>query len=281
MTNAIRPHAHLHVDVHGAGEVPVVLLHGLGGSGRFWNTLLETLGAGHRFHAPDLLGFGRSPWPRSTYTVDDHLGALESSVFAQLARPAHLVGHSLGAILALERAARAPEATSSVTLLGLPYFDDDAAAARGIEDATAWGKLVLRAPALAWVTCCCLCRQRWFWGRVLPPVMPRLPRAIVEDSFKHTYQSMSTTLRRCILEARIDRAAERVARAGIPVRVLAGEHDPLATAARAQVFGARWGARVDVVAGGGHLFAIDAPAATSALLDAALATPARALCAAP
>ncbi len=104
----------------------------------------------------------------------DSLACLDAAVFAYLVTPAHLVGHSLGALLALEQAARAPSAIASVTLLALPYFDDEAEARSRLERATVWGRLVLRAPALASLTRSCLCQQRWFWGRVLPILMPRL-----------------------------------------------------------------------------------------------------------
>ena len=54
----------------------VVLLHGLGASARYWDPVA---GSSQSFHgiAPDLLGFGRSPKPRSTsYGVDDHADAV-------------------------------------------------------------------------------------------------------------------------------------------------------------------------------------------------------------
>jgi (E)-2-((N-methylformamido)methylene)succinate hydrolase len=262
----------LHVDHHGAGPDPVVLLHGLGGSGRSWDSLVASVAGPHRFYAPDLLGFGRSPWPRAAYTVDEHLAAVDAAVFARIDGAAHVVGHSLGAVLALEQAARAPASVRSLTLLALPYFDDETEARAAVQRATFWGRLLLGAPALAWLSCQCICRQRWLWGRVLPPLMRSLPRAVVEDGMKHTFQSISTTLARCILERRLDAAADAVARAGIPVRIIAGEDDPLATPARAARYAARHGnAVVDVVPHAGHMFMLEAVDVAAVLLDRALA----------
>lgn len=54
----------------------MLLLHGIGGSARYWRPLAE-VSSGYRATAPDLLGFGRSPRPDdSAYDVQEHLHAL-------------------------------------------------------------------------------------------------------------------------------------------------------------------------------------------------------------
>jgi pimeloyl-ACP methyl ester carboxylesterase len=45
---------------------PVVLVHGLAGSWRYWRRGLDELTERHALYIPDLLGFGRSPKPRGT-----------------------------------------------------------------------------------------------------------------------------------------------------------------------------------------------------------------------
>jgi len=48
-----------------AGEGPVILaVHGLGGSGRYWQGLADAAGDRFRIVAPDLGGFGTSDKPR-------------------------------------------------------------------------------------------------------------------------------------------------------------------------------------------------------------------------
>ncbi len=110
----------------GAGDPAVVFLHGLAGSGRYWYPVAERLGQARlQLHLVDLLGFGRSPWPDVAYTVDDHLAALEGwRAAAGLAdTPLALVGHSLGALLALEWLARAP-GLAGAALVSLPVYRD-------------------------------------------------------------------------------------------------------------------------------------------------------------
>ncbi len=84
---------------------PTVLrLHGLGASGRSWRLVAERLAPAMRVVCPDLLGFGRSPWPPVAYRVADHLAALEETFGRDdgETEPLLLVGHSTGAVLALE-----------------------------------------------------------------------------------------------------------------------------------------------------------------------------------
>ena len=95
-------------EAYGDGE-PVVILHGLFGSGRNWRTIAERLGEAYRVYAVDLRNHGNSPWV-------DHMdyGALAEDVALFLddrgLERANLIGHSLGGktamTLALEDPAR-------------------------------------------------------------------------------------------------------------------------------------------------------------------------------
>lgn len=258
---------HLHVDERGEGDAPVVLLHGLGGSSRYWTTLLARPLPRWRCYAPDLLGFGRSPWPRVEYTVDAHLAALDASLPAGAA---FVVGHSLGAVLALERAARSPTTTRGVVAFALPYFDDEGQARDAVGRGSFWGRLLTEAPLAARVLCACVCRQRWLWSGLLPVLLPHVPKDVVADALKHSFRSVRSTLLRCVLQHRVDAAAEALARAGVPMRLVVGEDDPVATPERAAVFARRFGAAVDVVPRGTHLFSLTDVDATWRLLRAAL-----------
>ncbi|MER6948450.1 alpha/beta fold hydrolase [Nonomuraea sp. NPDC000554] len=86
----------------GTGE-PVVLLHGIGANRQAWDAVMPSLTAEHEVITVDLPGFGESPdlpdgLPHDLPTVVAGLGA----VFAALGleRP-HVVGHSLGGLIAL------------------------------------------------------------------------------------------------------------------------------------------------------------------------------------
>jgi len=109
-----------HLDLPGpTPDAPVVLLvHGLGGRWQHWAENLAGLAEHARVVALDLPGFGRSSPPRGGYAVDGF-----ADVVAALARelalpPVTVVGHSLGALVALRLAHRHPDLVSSVVLAG-------------------------------------------------------------------------------------------------------------------------------------------------------------------
>ncbi|WET76985.1 alpha/beta hydrolase [Amycolatopsis sp. QT-25] len=103
-----------------AGE-PLVLLHGISGSGETWAPLLghfERTGFGRRVLVPDLPGHGDSAAPRADYG----LGAMASVVRDVLAltrnRHATIVGHSLGGGIAMQFAYQFPEMCARLVLVG-------------------------------------------------------------------------------------------------------------------------------------------------------------------
>ena len=92
-----------------AGSGPlVVLLHGVGLKAEAWNAQIDALsGAGYRVIAPDMAGHGASPsGPASVQQFAARAKPL-------LTEPAVIVGHSMGAMLALELA---PNAKAVVAL---------------------------------------------------------------------------------------------------------------------------------------------------------------------
>ncbi len=92
--------------VAGDGE-PVVFLHGFGLDSEMWEPQWDAFSERHRVIRYDLRGYGRSSLPNGPYShVDDLLGLID---FLR-ARPAHLVGLSMGGRIALRVALQAPEA---------------------------------------------------------------------------------------------------------------------------------------------------------------------------
>lgn len=115
----------LYVREAGRGE-PLVLLHGLASSCRYWQDL-RPLAEDYQVLAPDLLGFGRSPKPRhGRYDPDEHVTALQRALHPRLGAPAHIVGHSLGSVIALHFAALYPDVVRTVTLIALPVVGNPA-----------------------------------------------------------------------------------------------------------------------------------------------------------
>jgi pimeloyl-ACP methyl ester carboxylesterase len=118
---ARQPWGRLSVQVAGEGP-PLLLLHGLGGSGRYWAGIAPLLAGTHTLIAPDLAGFGRSDKPRLEYTRDFHVESIEG-LLADLRVEGRfdIAGHSMGGILAALVAARHPDRVSSLALVASPF----------------------------------------------------------------------------------------------------------------------------------------------------------------
>jgi pimeloyl-ACP methyl ester carboxylesterase len=95
----------LHHVRRGAGR-PLVLLHGLGGTWRSWDPVLDALAAEREVVAVDLPGFGDSPPLPHPPTVAALADAVEAFLDEQGLRGAAAAGSSLGARLVLELARR-------------------------------------------------------------------------------------------------------------------------------------------------------------------------------
>jgi lipase len=95
------------------GAPRLVFLHGVTSHGRHVAHAAEHLA--ERFHvlAPDLLGHGSSPW-EPPWSVEAHLDAILATTGHE---PGAWVGHSFGARLAFELAARRPALVERLVLL--------------------------------------------------------------------------------------------------------------------------------------------------------------------
>ena len=169
-----------------AGSGPTLLaIHGLGGSGRYWNTLAERVA--DRFHvlAPDLAGFGHSGKAGHAFDRASHLDDLDA-VLAEMGgdAPVVLVGHSLGGTLAALWAARHPEATRALTLAATP-FPEETPDPRWGPDPHVPG--AVRAAGT-------LVRTAWPLVAFPLGVIRGYPPALVRDYGRQTFRSRSRTL---------------------------------------------------------------------------------------
>lgn len=100
--------------------MPLVLLHGFGGSIDHWRYNLGPLSDRHPVYALDLLGFGAAEKAPTRYSVE--LWAEQAYEFWQqtIARPAVWVGHSIGSLSVVTLAQRYPEAVRGMVLITLP-----------------------------------------------------------------------------------------------------------------------------------------------------------------
>lgn len=201
----------------------VVLVHGIGVSGRYFAPLVDALGPWARVVVPDLPGFGASPRPPEPLTIAEHAAAVRALVGALgLVRPV-LVGHSMGAQVVTEVAATAgPGEVGGVVLVG-PVTDPRAPTAAGqglrllrdlAHERPRWSALELREYLR--------CGPRWY--------LATLPHVLGYPTER------------------------RLADVGVPVLLVRGAHDPVAPAPwLADLAAAAPRATMLVVPRGGHL----------------------------
>lgn len=183
-----RPLHHVELGVELGAGPRIVFLHGLGATHRYWLSNLHSALAARRITLIDLLGFGDSPKPWFRHTIDRHLERLHAVIGTE--RNQTLVGHSLGAALALAYAARYPEYVGRLVLLSLPRF------AGGEAGAYRW----LRRSAEGWLftnvalmTVACVVTRRVL-SRLISRLRPDLPREVTEDVIKHSWMASTTSL---------------------------------------------------------------------------------------
>lgn len=111
-------------------KAPVVLfLHGLGDSGDAWREVIEKLPDHYRIVTLDLLGFGASPKPAwATYDARHQAKAVVTTYLRlRITGRVTIVGHSLGALVAVEIAKRYPLLVRSLILCSPPFYKVDEA----------------------------------------------------------------------------------------------------------------------------------------------------------
>lgn len=97
---------------------PVLLLHGLGVGGVVWQAFARRLLPRLAGIAPDLRGHGQSDGPYEGYQPSDY--AQDIVALLEHEGPMPIVGHSLGALVALETAAMRPDLAPWLALLDPP-----------------------------------------------------------------------------------------------------------------------------------------------------------------
>ena len=105
----------------GAGY-PVVLLHPLGTSVWTWEYVMEGLSRDFTVYAFDMLGHGGSDQPGRHFNLPDYARALDEACQVLNIHRAHLVGNSVGAVLAAETAASFPDRVDKLALVGAPVW---------------------------------------------------------------------------------------------------------------------------------------------------------------
>ncbi len=100
----------------GKGE-PVVLVHGLSGSTRWWSRNISEIARRYRVYLVDLPGFGTMRRLQRRFILAEAVDWLFEWMDAVGLERAHLVGHSMGGSICLRLAASRPEAVRRLVLV--------------------------------------------------------------------------------------------------------------------------------------------------------------------
>ena len=104
-----------HISDGQAGKI--LYLHGIGGDASNFDDLISGFD-GYHHYAVNLPGYGNAPYQKGDFTfagLSARLAKLLSTLSADA--PVHLVGHSIGGMIALDHAIRHPEQVKSLTMI--------------------------------------------------------------------------------------------------------------------------------------------------------------------
>lgn len=117
----------LHADVFTSEQksvATVLFIHGIGNKGSAWDEVIEKLPKNIKVVTVDLLGFGQSPNPSwAVYNARTQARSVLTTIFKlRLRSPIIIVGHSLGALVAVDIARRYPLIVRSLILCSPPFY---------------------------------------------------------------------------------------------------------------------------------------------------------------
>jgi pimeloyl-ACP methyl ester carboxylesterase len=240
------------IEVDGDGE-PVVMIHGLGGSTNTFTPVLPAFER-HRRVRFDLPGSGRSWRVEGPLSMEKFLDATRRAMAAAQAEKAHVVGHSMGTIIAAHLAAAEPGRVKSLALLGPLLAPPDPARAS------------LRARAAK-------ARQEGMRG-----IADALVQASTSSETKQRRHAAVAFVRESLMaqdpdgyartcEALADMQSADTGRIACPVLLVTGDEDAVAPAQSVRAMGGRIaGSRVEVLRGCGHWAPVEKPEECIALL---------------
>ena len=237
-----------------AGPAPaIVFLHGMRGSGSYWGDAIRPLADHHALIVLDLLGFGLSPWPRDIgYTIDDHVDAIRRTIGAQ---PVILVGHSTGAMIAAEYAARHRDQVRGLILVDVPLFRSSDEGRQRVRQISSLAAVFSFRPLLARGGCDLMCAFRPLLYRAAPMLDREVPPEVARDAVLHRWESFDGTMRHVILGARTEATVASLR--GLPVVFIHGIDDSVTDVPRVAELATKVGGRLFIIPGDHHAYLLD------------------------
>ncbi len=209
----------LHTDVRGSGKT-VVLLHGFLSSSRYWSKVTELLEQDYKVIAIDLLGFGDSPKPRrSKYDYEAHIDAINKTLKDQnVTEPFTLIGHSMGALIALRYSIVHEDRVRQLILANMPIMLGKRELRKEIFGSSKLHRFGLEFGLhhVTWAVFRSLYKLRWLPSRI------RLNLKENEYFFRHNASSRIRSFYNVIGSTQV---AEDLMRLKVPAQMLSGIED--------------------------------------------------------
>ncbi len=239
----------LYTEIRGSSD-PIVFLAGLQGSTRYWGTGFDDLAISHRLIFVDALGFGRSPWPESRTTLDDHIAWLHRTLAAAGAtRNVTIIAHSFGTVLAAYYAQRYPAEVRRVVLLGTPSFANESEGRQRIHEMSLLAAAFTFNRRLAVAGCTTMCAFRPLLRRTLPLLRRDLPPEVVSDSVLHDLPAVDGAVFEVLLKHPI---ATPLRELGPATVLIHGRRDPVTPLVTLEQLARETGAQLVIVPGDHH-----------------------------
>jgi len=203
----------------GSGK-PLVMLHGMISTHRYWNQVIELLPQNKwRVISPDLLGFGDSPKPKDAlYNVDESIETIDTAITSVAMPPYVVVGHSMGAGLALQWAVAKPYLFKSLVLTSMPLLWSESRyrqLSTIVESRLFKREKIAKAGVrtLNWVSAMplSLLKRQKKW-----------PEHITEDLKKHSRKAYRKILKNAVLADEMLNLAKKV---NVPTHIIIGSRD--------------------------------------------------------
>jgi pimeloyl-ACP methyl ester carboxylesterase len=113
----------VHYEVLGRGR-PVIFLHGWVGSWKYWIASMQVASTSYRAYSLDLWGFGDTAHNTLKYSLDDQAKLLDAFLNELGIGKIALVGHGLGALVAMKFASRFRQSVDRVMAVNCPLNYD-------------------------------------------------------------------------------------------------------------------------------------------------------------
>lgn len=110
----------VHYEVLGRGR-PVIFLHSWLGSWRYWIPSMQSASINYRSYALDFWGFGDTARDKKQYALNKQVELLNGFIDQMGMGQVALVGHGLGAVVALKFAAQYPGVANRILSINCPF----------------------------------------------------------------------------------------------------------------------------------------------------------------